>query len=320
MSQPAKSYERVHYEFRPAKQVERRMLIHTFHHLMMLGFPISDYKYTGLGSIYFIDFIMFHKYLGINKFLSVEESSTVENRVRFNRPFGCVDIAIGDIIEFIPHLSSDFQHILWLDYDHILTEDTLNAVYMATIQLSPGSVFLVTVDVEPPGSPAEGLTRWNPKAWQRHFMQEARDYMWSRPNVKDFARDSLLKTNARLIDYAISKALVARPEVAFLPLFNFTYADGHRMLSVGGMIGNEAQRRSLESLDRKTLHFLRRSITEAPYEIAVPKVTRKERLYLDSEMPCDDKWCPQDFELTPDEISAYRSIYQYYPAYTEMLL
>ena len=69
MSPLGKSWENVHYEFRPAKQVERRMLIHTFQSLMELGFPISKYKYTGLGSIYFVDFAMFHRYLGISKFL-----------------------------------------------------------------------------------------------------------------------------------------------------------------------------------------------------------------------------------------------------------
>jgi hypothetical protein len=263
---------------------------------------------------------MFHKYLGIKKFLSVEESQGVENRVRFNKPFGCVDVAIGDIIEYIPQLSPDLQHILWLDYDHMLTGDMLAAVYMALVQLSPGSVLLVTVDVEPPGSPADGLTRWNPKAWRQYFVDEARAYIWPKPTIQDFARENLPNANARLIEAAISKALVTRPEVTFAPLFNFSYADGHRMLSVGGMVATEGHRRSLSSLDCGTLYFLRKSLTEPPYEIVVPKVTRKERLYLDTEMPCKDRWTPEDFELSDEDVSAYRSIYQYYPAYTEMLL
>jgi len=54
--------------------------------------------------------------------------------------------------------------------------------------------------------------------------------------------------------------------------------------------------------------------------IVGPKITRKERLYLDSEMPCDAEWLPNDFELSKEEIAAYRAIYRYYPAYTEMLL
>jgi hypothetical protein len=320
VSQPAKSYERVHYEFRPAKQVERRMMIHAFHHLMTCGFAINNYRYTGLGSIYFIDFIMFHRYLGIKRFLSVEESSNVAKRIDFNKPFACVNVAVGDVIEHIPHLSPDIQHILWLDYDHLLTGDVLDAVCMASIQLSPASIFIVTVDAEPPGCPQDGPTKWNPNVWRDYFVQEAEQYLWAKSTVADFAREKLLQVNARLIDCAISKALVARPEVMFLPLFNFTYADGHRMLSLGGMIGTKEHERQLKSLDYKTLCFLRKSLTGRPYEIIVPKVTRKERLYLDHEMPCEDNWTPTDFELSSSEVAAYRRIYQYYPAYTEMLL
>lgn len=320
MSQPAKSYENVHYEFRPAKQVERRMLIHTLHSLMENGFPISDYKYTGLGSIYFIDFILFHKYLGIKKFLSVEESQEINKRVKFNRPFSCVNVKIGDITEYIPRLSRDIKHILWLDYDHLLTEDVLTAIYLSTAQLSPGSIFLLTIDVEPPGSPEDGLTKWNPRSWKNYFVREAGNYIWPNPKTKDFGRESLVKVNARLIENAIQGGLIARTDLSFYPLFNFTYADGHRMLSLGGMIGTQTDGRSLRSLDRKTLYFLKNSLTGSPYEIVVPKVTRKERLYLDSKMPCPDNWTPNEFEFSLENVKKYRSIYQYYPAYAEMLL
>jgi len=320
MSQTAKSYERVHYEFRPAKQVERRMLLHTLQSLMLAGFPISDYKYVGLGSIYFIDFIMFHKYLGIKKFLSIEESHEITKRVNFNKPFKYVELIMGDILDYIPNLSRDIKHILWLDFDHILTEDVLTCVHISSTQLSAGSILLVTVDIEPPGSPEEGKTRWNPKSWKNYFVHEASQYLWPSPATKQFARDCLYRVNARLINSAISKGLLSRTDLSFYPLFNFIYADGNRMLSVGGMVGTEADGRRLDSLDRKTLNFLRSSLTTNPYEIVVPKITRKERLYLDSRMPCDDNWTPRDFELSWDNVAAYRSIYRYYPAYAEMFL
>jgi len=320
MTQPPKSYENVQYEFRPAKQVERRMLLHTFQCLMGVGFPISDYKYTGLGSIYFVDFIIFHRYLGIKKFLSVEVSQDIAKRVDFNTPFACVDVVIGDIAEHIPRLSPDMKHILWLDFDHILTEEVLTAVYLASVQLSPGSILLVTVDVEPPGRPQDGLTKWNPRWWKNYFVREARQYIWANATPKDFGLDSLPKANARLIEAAISRGMVARTDLSFYPMFNFVYADGHRMLSLGGMIGTQADGRNLRALNRETLYFLRASLTTAPYEIVVPKVTRKERLYLDRNMPCRDKWTPPHFELSWDKVACYRSIYKYYPAYTEMFL
>lgn len=263
---------------------------------------------------------MFHKYLGIKKFLSVEESQEISKRVKFNKPFNCVEVEIGDILDYIPRLSRDIKHILWLDFDHILTEDVLTCIHLSSTQLSAGSILLVTLDVEPPGSPEEGKTQWNPKSWKNYYVQEASQYLWPSPATKQFARDRLHNVNARLIEGAINRGLLSRTDVSFYPLFNFIYADGNRMLSVGGMIGTKADERKLNSLDRKTLSFLRSSLITNPYEIIVPNVTRKERLYLDSEMPCLDDWTPRDFELSWDNVAAYRSIYRYYPAYAEMFL
>lgn len=173
MSLPAKSFEKVHFEFRPAKQVERRMLLYTFQQLMAIGFQIHSYQYTGMGSIYFVDFVMFHRYLGINKMLSVESDLEIEKRVKFNRPFRLVRIRMGDIANQIPQLSQDMQHILWLDYDYPVTKEVLDTVLMASECLSGGSILLVTIDVEPPGDKRE-----RPLHWMKYYIQEARRYLY----------------------------------------------------------------------------------------------------------------------------------------------
>ncbi|MBQ08607.1 MAG: hypothetical protein CMD96_02325 [Gammaproteobacteria bacterium] len=315
MNQPAKSYEKVHYEYRPAKQVERRMLLDTFQKLMKLGFPISDYQYTGLGSIYFIDFIMFHKYLGIQKMYSIESSPNIDKRVKFNKPFKLVNIEMEDIANYIPKLSIDLQHILWLDYDHILTEKIINTIVLACSQLSPGSIFLVTLDIEPPGEPQEG-----PDEWKKHFFLEAENYLLPKYKAIKFSRSKLPEINASIIKQAISEGLLGRKNVSFIPLFNFLYADGHQMISLGGMIGSEDHKQKTKILDKQKLPFLRNDIVKYPYKIRVPLVTRKERLYLDSAMPCNKNWKPKEFELKKKEIEDYRKIYKYYPAYTEMFL
>lgn len=315
MSPAAKSYERVHYELRPAKQVERRMLLATFQKLMEIGFPIADYQYTGLGSIYFIDFIMFHRYLGIRNLLSVEYSSEIEKRVRFNKPYKLVKIEICDVRDCIPRLSTDLRHILWLDYDHVLTEDILTAISMSCSQLSPESILLVTVDVEPPGSAEDG-----PEEWKNHFIQEGAKYLWPNPRAEEFSKPRLPEINARILDKSIKDGIAGRKDISFFPLFNFLYADGHRMLSLGGMIVRDNDRRKLRTLSRRELPFLRNSLVENPYEIRVPVVTRKERLYLDSFMPCGSRWKPRHFELKDEDVKDYKKIYKYYPAYTEMFL
>src|SRR5438552_12781248 len=102
---PTESYSKVFYDVRPAKQVERRMLVESFQVLSHLGYRIHDYQYTGLGSIYFVDFIMFHKFLGIQRMLSVEHDEQIRKRVTFNQPFRCVRVKLADIADEIPSLS-----------------------------------------------------------------------------------------------------------------------------------------------------------------------------------------------------------------------
>jgi hypothetical protein len=314
MSVSGKSYDKVHYEFRPAKQVERRMIVDMLHRLMEAGFPISSYQYTGLGSLYFIDFILFRRYLGITRMVSAEASSEVKKRVRFNKPYGKIEIYPGDIADYIPFLSNDRKHILWLDYDQVITATAIDAIVLAATQLSAGSLLLVTVDAEPP------VKNGNTKKWRRYFQAEAGEYLGNLARDRQFPRSRLVAINTAIIDRAIKQGLAGRTDVSFFPLLNFVYADGHKMLSLGGMIGSPEDGRKLNTLSSDQLPFLRRSLSEEPFSIRVPLVTRKERLYLDAAMPCANSWRPREFEFKAEDLQAYREIYPYFPAYTEMLL
>lgn len=92
------------------------------------------------------------------------------------------------------------------------------------------------------------------------------------------------------------------------------------MLSVGGMIGGDEDKRRIRSLNSRELFFMRDNIAAEPFSIRVPLVTRKERHYLDQNMPCSKNWCPKAFEMKANDVKDYSQIYRYYPAYTEMLL
>ena len=313
MSTPTQSYLKVPYDLRPAKQVERRMLIDAFHRLTSAGFPITDYQYTGFGSIYFVDFILFHKLLGINKLLSVEFDKDIEKRVKFNAPFKGINVEMSPIGDVIPTLPKDDKHVLWLDYDDIIKRDHLSAVAQATSDLSPGSILLVTVDVEHPDGD-------EPAVWRKYFETEVGDFLGERKSIAHYFESALPSLNAHLIEQAIKQGLVGRGNVTFEPLFNFVYKDGHEMLTIGGMLVTPTEKRRIRgsSLD-ETLYY-RRTLSGEPYKIRVPRLTRKERLHLDRAMPCAAGWLPEDFELSQEEVSAYSEIYRFCPAYAELLL
>ena len=80
------------YTLRPKKQVERRMLIELFHKLRAFKYNISKYRYIGFGSIYFYDFILFHKYLYLEDMICFEEENNLKKRMNFNRPYKFIQI------------------------------------------------------------------------------------------------------------------------------------------------------------------------------------------------------------------------------------
>jgi hypothetical protein len=314
VSRPTESYLKVHYELRPAKQVERRMLVDALLALTGAGFPVRDYQYTGMGSIYFIDFMLFHRLLGITEMVSVEYDAKIAKRVEFNKPFECVKTIIAPIGEIIPTLSKDSKHLLWLDYDGILCRSHLEDVSLALTFLSVGSILLITVDVEPPTDDD------SPEEWKKYFSAETRDFLDPALRVKDFARSKLARRNIDLISSAIKAGISGRRGVEFIPIFNFVYQDGHQMLTMGGMVGTVSERRRIHGSGLADADYFRDTFDSEPCVIKVPRLTRKERQYLDGFMPCVDSWLPEDFELSSENVRAYRDIYRFCPTYAELLL
>lgn len=328
MNHISSSY-RVQYDVRPAKQVERRMIVDALQRLAAVGLPISDYQYTGFGAIYFVDFVLLHKILGLNRLLSLEQDPSLETRVRFNRPFSCIDIKMVPASSEIPNLSRDVKHIVWLDYDGLLQKGFLSDIQSALTVLPPGSILLVTVDVEPPqdrdfmevdpgfDSSKEVL---GPQHWRRYFEYHASSYLKLGLSDDDFGKSELIQRSIEILRAAFTRWTVARGEVQFLPMFNFAYKDSHAMLTMGGMIAGRAEKRQLLASSITDTVYYRGDFNSPPFEIQVPRLTRKERSYLDREMPCADGWVPSEFNLPPEDVVSYRDIYRFLPAFAEILL
>lgn len=307
-----RSYLTVPYDLRPAKQVERRMLIDALRRLTHAGFQISEYQYTGMGSIYFVDFILFRKLMGIHRMVSVEADDSIPKRLRFNRPFKDVKIWMAPIGDVIPTLSRDLRHLLWLDYDSVIDREHIEDIVNAAAVLPVDSILLITIDVEPPAGDG-------PAEWLRHFRRQAEDHIGTSISEQRFRKSLLPRRNCEVISSAIEQGLAGRDAV-FLPIFHFLYRDGHRMLTIGGMIGAEEQRRRLAVSTLAQTVYYRPTLAQAACEIQVPRMTRKERLYLDGHMPCTTQWAPSQFELPAEDVAAYRDIYPFFPAYAELLL
>lgn len=312
MTEATKSYLKVAYDLRPAKQVERRMILDALGRLMNEGVPIRDYQYTGLGSVYFFDFILLYRLFGLTRFLSVEFDRDITKRVEFNKPFDPIAIRMEPIGDVIPDLSRDSHHIVWLDYDDRLKHSMLEDTSAAAFHLSAGSLLLVTIDADPPPGTAKLADR------VRYFEEEAGDLLPFDFDATWCVPSRLAETNLTIVGNAIRSGLAAR-DVRFLPLFRFAYADGHEMVTLGGMIGGDRERRKIDACNWADAAYLRRGDSDQAYRIHIPRLTRRERLLLDHNMPCAHGWRPEEFEIDDDEINAYREIHRFYPLYGELL-
>lgn len=308
------SWRSVPYELRPRKQIERRMIVDALMRLSACGFAIRDYQYTGMGSVFFVDFILFHKIVGIRKMLSVEASEDIRRRIEYNIPYAIVKTHIGPASEVIPTLDPKLKHLLWLDYDGPIDHLVLDDLRSASTYLARGSIILVTVDL----TPSELLN--NADQWEEHFLEFA-EYLLPVPTSDEniFGASQLPTTNALVLENTIKESTAART-CEFHPLFNFLYSDGHKMLTLGGMIVGSPEKDRLADLDLTEATYFRFKADDQPYKIDLPNITRKERLYLDQNMPCPDGWVPDAFEMDVDAVRLYREIYRFFPPYAELAL
>ena len=117
------SFKRIDYSLRPAKHAERRMLCDVFRRLRPFG-RVEDYVYVGFGSVWFSDFSLFHRALGIRDMISIEAADTAKERIEANKPFRIpVDYRTSN--DALPDLDWLRNQFLWLDYDDPMSTDML---------------------------------------------------------------------------------------------------------------------------------------------------------------------------------------------------
>src|SRR5690606_36854461 len=119
--------------------------------------PLEEWRYVGLGSVYFAVFALFHRIVGFPSMLSIELADTPANRERFdfNKPFGCVDVGWGSAGDVLSSMEWTSPTVVWLDYDGKLDDSTLADVGAVVTRCASPSLLVVSVIVESSGSNAD---------------------------------------------------------------------------------------------------------------------------------------------------------------------
>ncbi|ERI94639.1 hypothetical protein HMPREF1982_00776 [Clostridiales bacterium oral taxon 876 str. F0540] len=310
----------INYNIRPSKSIERKMICETFRKIRRFGFPQS-YRYIGFGAKYFTDFILFHKELGINDMISIEKNTDNRSRYEYNKPFGCIRLEFGKSTDVLPRLDwpIDKKSIIWLDYDQKFQPFMLDDIKIALPKLVSGSIFIITCNrvIGNEISDIENDERLN----------YIKSLFGTRVPIDTKERDLVPKksfsTIKKIIDNNIDEALYEinsgrddEGKLNYKQLFYFTYSDGAPMMTLGGILFEEADREKYD----KCRFFEEFYICDGdtPFEIDIPILTYKEINALNSKLPTDNI---QDIAIpgiSNNEIENYMKLYKYFPYYTEI--
>ncbi len=313
------SFVKFDYTLRPSKQVERKLLIELLHRLgtEIGAYDIRRYTYLGFGSVYYTDFVLFHKYLYIDRMICVE-SEDIPKRMEFNRPYDFIQLHMAPFSDVLPKLDRETRYVMWLDYDTGITLDQMQDIRGAISVLAPGSIILITVDGEPRipfDIDKSGMTRDEKKAATVGQLEEQFGSLLAEPlRLADFTPNSFPRALAKIIGNQIAVATETRGDLEFAQLVNFRYKDGAQMLSLGGVLDSADRVRELRESGVMNLAFV--NAGAEPVTISVPPLTIREKLWLDQHSD------PVDlvFEMDEEMVESFQRYRRYYPRYHEVLL
>ena len=280
----AGSYREIDYRLRPAKTAERHMLCDAFRRLRFGS--IEGYQYIGLGSVYFSDFILFHRSLGIDRMVSIEKEAHDKPRFDDNLPFANIEMRYGMSHDELPHIDLSLRTIAWLDYDGMLSKEILDDVrYFASNTVS-GSVLTVTVQCNPEAPKIDDKLA---------ITKRLRESLGSNRVPLEIDDDALGgwgtgELYRRIIVNEIQEVLTSRnglrprlQHIQYGQIFYFFYKDNARMLTTGGVFYDESQKTIFDSCGFSELSFVRTD--DKPLIIRVPKLTFREIRKLDCQLP-----------------------------------
>jgi hypothetical protein len=309
-------WEDVHYVQRPGKNIERKMIIEVLGALSTYT-RLDRFQYIGFGSIYFVDFALIHRRLGIRRMTSVEKEDTPEAqaRVTFNRPFKFVKLRFGHSNQVLPILDWRRQAIVWLDYNARLGAEVFADLETVIRQATPPFILLVTVNADP---------QETSKRWQRFSEAVGPDRIPPGFNSDhDLNGTGTAIAMQQVLDDEIHRRLTVRNALAdpldrlsYLQLVHFRYKDRAHMLTTGGIILPAADEHLVNGSGVMESPYA--SGTETAYDIIVPNLTIREMLHLDQRLSRTGTPNFAGIGLSREEAEEYRKAYRYFPAFIDV--
>lgn len=316
------SFRKIDYSLRPAKYAERKMIVDVLRRLTPFQ-AVEDYCYIGFGSVWFSDFILFHRMLGINKMISIEQAEGARARFEENRPFN-INIEFGNSSTVLPRLDWSERVIAWLDYDDPLEPEMLQDVRSIANRARSGSVLAVSIQcVKAPSliDYQQDVDEGKMTAIER-FRQT-----FGRERVPDDARDDDLAgwpygtLSRKMLTSEIELALAERnlssnTNLTFKAICEIEYQDDARMCTIVGAFVEDDEIDRLEACAFQRLDFM--PANQRPIRIEMPKLTIRELRKIEQQLP---KPAERELDLgsiPPSDAEKFSRMYRYLPNFAVM--
>lgn len=229
----------VDFSVRHNKSIERSLVFDGLSEILRIE-NLASPVYIGLGSVWFVDFVLAHTRLGVDTMESIERDEIVYRRAEFNRPYRTLTVHHGLSSDILPQLAADDTlktrpWIVWLDFDRHLDEDRIDELRTAIEVLPPRSVFLTTFSALP--------SKYGNLAERGERLQQLFDTAIADEIVEDTAALKDESAFARVVATATENLLwshasaISRPG-RFIPAFSLTYQDTPPMATVGGYLSD----------------------------------------------------------------------------------
>jgi hypothetical protein len=321
------SFEKVNYLLRPRKQIERKIIIEILQELKPHFNDFREYEYIGMGSIYYYDFILFHKYLNLDNFISIDDKIT-RNRFEFNKPYDFISFENQKSTEFLKSHEWKKNTLIWLDYDLPILEVIEDFGILAN-SCKNNDILIFTIDAQTD----------IPDEQKSLIFSKLSAYISPQYKNNKYFTPLLFPTLLENIISNYFKERLLYEKLNLKKILSFTYSDRAKMYTFGGLITDR------EDIPALTNRFVRKN-TEI-LEIDIPIITYKEKYYLDSiikllksklqfireeldkgkiEENSDHekifimKQLKLTIELSYKDLKGYVDYYKYYPQYYEGII
>lgn len=331
------SFDRVNYLLRPNKHIERKLI---FDRLMRMRSQISfiNHRYIGLGSLWFVDFVLAHRALQVTEMLSIECEAEIAPRMEFNKPYSTIEVRAGfsiDVLSEMVDAEWSRPHVVWLDYDGCLDEMVVQDLDLLLRRLAPNSVLIISINANrksyrpPTGQPGINSPSLNtiselvgsdtpPTHYQTVGAGAYKDV--SDDEFPAFLADTILNLMKR--KFRLSGRQEGETPLQFLPAFNFCHHDGTNMVTLGGVICPPERCTKLTGELPELAAPLNEAGNISQTLLNLSQLTAKEKITLDRLLPFDGEDFEQRAEaaglrLAPEEYDKYRAHYLHFPVFTE---